>query len=131
MNFFRPEAQRARRDKITRRQFSRLLIGCMLASAALPAVAQMPPSVWGALAIYQGNGRPVPATGYVVYLYSSRIGWSRPSYTDGYGRYAHYGVPAGKYLLHIRNYQNQVVWQQDVMVGSGPTQIPPIVLPHP
>ena len=106
-------------------------LGTLLSTSIGTASAQTPPSLWGSLLIYQGTMRPLPAAGYVVYLYSNRIGWSRPSYTDGYGRYAHYGVPPGKYLLHIRNYQNQVVWQQDVMLGNGSTQVPQIVLPRP
>jgi hypothetical protein len=105
---------------------------CGLLFAALPLPAQAPPSAWGSLYIHQpGMRSPAPAGGYVVYLYSNRMRWSRPSYTDGYGRYAHYGVPAGKYLLRILNYHNQIVWQQDVMIGTGSTQIPPITLSQP
>lgn len=106
-----------------------LLCAGLLLGIATTLSAQNPPSLWGSLLIYQGNARPLPAAGYVVYLYSNHIGWSRPSYTDGYGRYAHYGVPPGKYLLRVISYRNQIVWQQDVMVGNGPTQIPPIMLP--
>jgi hypothetical protein len=86
-------------------------------------------SLSGSLWIYQPNARPLPAVGYKVYLYNKQNGWSRPSYTDSAGRYAHYGVRPDKYLLHIRDSQNKVMWQQDVVVNNGLTQVPWIILP--
>lgn len=89
-------------------------------------------SLSGAVYIYQANARPVPAIGYKVYLYNKQSGWSRPSFTDGAGRYAHYGVGPGNYLLLVRNAQNAEVWRQDVTVTRGaPTQVKWIVLPRP
>lgn len=86
-------------------------------------------SLAGSLLIYRANARPSPAVGYKVYLYSKQSGWSRASYTDSSGRYAHYGVVPGKYLLQIRDSQNAVKWQQDVIVGGGITEVPLVVLP--
>lgn len=112
------------------RLFAAFFCLALLCGFVASSYAQNSPSVWGSLLIFQANARPLPAVGYKVFLYSKQIGWSRPSYTDGAGRYAHYGVRPDKYLLHIRNYQNKVVWQQDVLVGNGPTQVPQIVLPR-
>lgn len=112
------------------RMFPAAFCLALLFGSVASAHAQNSPNVWGSLLIFQANARPLPAVGYKVFLYSKQNGWSRPSYTDGSGRYAHYGVRPDKYLLHIRNYQNKVVWQQDVVVGNGPTQVPQIVLPR-
>lgn len=112
------------------RNFAAFFCLALLCGLVASSHAQNSPSVWGSLLIIQTNARPLPAVGYKVFLYSKQNGWSRPSYTDGSGRYAHYGVRPDKYLLHIRNYQNKVVWQQDLVVGNGPTQVPQIVLPR-
>jgi Carboxypeptidase regulatory-like domain len=100
----------------------------LLSTIATSAHAQSL-SLSGSLWIYQPNARPLPVVGYKVYLYNKQSGWSRPSYTDSSGRYAHYGVRPDKYLLHIRDSQNKVMWQQDVVVNSGQTQVPWIILP--
>jgi hypothetical protein len=102
----------------------------LLSTLAAPLHAQSL-SLSGSLWIYQPNARPIPAVGYKVYLYNKQSGWSRPSYTDSAGRYAHYGVRPDKYLLHVRDSQNKVMWQQDVTVnGTGITQVPWIILPR-
>jgi hypothetical protein len=102
----------------------------LLSTLAVPLHAQSL-SLSGSLWIYQPNARPIPAVGYKVYLYNKQSGWSRPSYTDGAGRYAHYGVRPDKYLLHVRDNQNKVMWQQDVTLNnSGPSQVPWIILPR-
>ena len=89
-------------------------MGCMaigvtvfMAATTMPSRAQSL-SLSGSLWIYQPSARPLPAVGYKVYLYSKSSGWSRPSYTDNSGRYAHYGVKPDKYLLQIRDNQNRV-----------------------
>jgi hypothetical protein len=117
----------------TRRHFA---IACAAIGASIFLSTSTPPShaqslsLSGSLWIYQPSARPLPAVGYKVFLYSKQSGWSRPSYTDSSGRYAHYGVRPDKYLLHIRDNQNKVVWQQDVAVNNGQTQVPQIVLPR-
>jgi hypothetical protein len=111
-----------------RRRLGVWCVAALLSSLAAPVHAQNL-SLSGSLWIYQPNARPIPAVGYKVYLYNKQSGWSRPSYTDSAGRYAHYGVRPDKYLLHIRDSQNKVVWQQDVVVNSGLTQVPWIILP--
>ncbi len=96
----------------------------------LPAHSQLPsPNLSGTLFIYvPGSSKPVPASGYKVFLYKANMGWSKPSFTDSYGRYALYGVPPGRYLMRVMNYSNAIVWQQEVAV---PSQIQPIVLSRP
>ena len=117
---------------LTRRHFGGwcMMIGATVFMSAIttsPRAQSL--SLSGSLWIYQPSARPLPAVAYKVYLYSKQSGWSRPSYTDSSGRYAHYGVRPDKYLLQIRDNQNRVVWQQDVNVNSGQTQVPQIVLP--
>jgi Carboxypeptidase regulatory-like domain len=102
----------------------------LLSITATPSHAQSL-SLSGSLWIHQPSARPLPAVGYKVYLYSKQSGWSRPSYTDSAGRYAHYGVRPDKYLLQIRDSQNKTVWQQDVTVNNNSVaQVPWIVLPR-
>jgi hypothetical protein len=107
-----------------------------LCAAALLSISTTPShaqnlSLSGSLWIHQPNARPLPAVGYKVYLYNKQSGWSRPSYTDSAGRYAHYGVRPDKYLLQIRDGQNKTVWQQDVNVNNGSVaQVPWIILPR-
>jgi hypothetical protein len=107
---------------------SSALVFCLLFFGP-PANGGSPLSLSGTLHVFMpGSPQPLPAARYQMFLYSPRLGWSSPSFTDGHGRYAFYGVPPGPYLMRVVNYKNSVVWEQQVGV---PSQVPPIVLPRP
>ena len=107
-----------------------LCAAALFSSTVTPSQAQNL-SLSGSLWIHQPNARLIPAVGYKVYLYNKQSGWSRPSYTDSSGRYAHYGARPDKYLLQIRDSQSKTVWQQDVTVNNGSVaQVPWIILPR-
>ena len=71
----------------------------------------------------------VSAAGQVVLAHETDLKLpGRPAEMEAFFN-AHYGVKPDKYLLQIRDNQNRVVWQQDVNVSSGQTQVPQVVLP--
>lgn len=105
------------------------LLLCLFFLASSANTQLPPPSLGGALYIHVPNSpQPIPASGYQVFLYRREFGWSMPSFTDSYGRYAHYGVRPGTYLMRVVNRYSHTVWQQEVVI---PSQLPPIVLPRP
>ncbi len=94
--------------------------------AAVPAAWAQTGNLYGVL--YRQNpgaSAPIPLSKYEVYLYARSTGWIGPSLSDGYGKYAFYNVPAGRYLLRI-HFRGTQVWQQEVQV---PSTVQPIVLP--
>ncbi len=93
---------------------------------AVPAAMAQTGNLYGVLYRQNPAGpNPMPLSNHEVLLYSRSTGWIGPSLTDGYGKYALYNVPRGRYLLRI-NFRGSQVWQQEVEV---PAAVPPIVLP--
>jgi hypothetical protein len=75
--------------------------------------------------------RHYPAQGIAVTLYNQTIGRSSPSYTDMYGMYYLYNVPAGSYYLEVwvsRN-PNDPPRAYQIQVREPYTDIPAIVVP--
>jgi hypothetical protein len=93
---------------------------------AAPAARAQTGNLYGVLYRQNpGGSHPVPLSNYEIHLYAKSTGWIGPSLTDGFGKYAFYNVPPGRYLMRIQ-FRNRQVWQQEVQV---PGTVSPIVLP--
>ncbi|HZR64091.1 MAG TPA: carboxypeptidase-like regulatory domain-containing protein [Terriglobales bacterium] len=109
---------------MTHRLVIRALILCSFAVFA--ATASEAATVRGRL-VHQANG--VPAAGITVTIYNQYVGRSSPAYTDIYGMYYIYNVPAGTYYLELWIYPgaNPIVYP--ITIGEPYTDIPQILVP--
>ena len=90
-----------------------MLILVLFSLAAIFAQAQPTnPSFYGT--ITQG-GRPAP--GYQLFVTGPAS--AGPSVTDGFGRFALFGLPAGQYNCVVRTSSGAIVWSQQVSIPLG------------
>jgi hypothetical protein len=90
-----------------------MLMVVLCSLAAISAQAQPTnPSFYGTIT---RGGRPAP--GYQLFVTGPAS--AGPSVTDGFGRFALFGLPAGRYNCVVRTSGGAVVWSQQVSIPSG------------
>lgn len=92
-------------------------------ATSTPALAQG--IVWGTVV----NGMNIPIPGLTVSLVHPTVGRSYPSFTDPFGRFVFYNVPAvpGPYYLEIY-WGQQLLYRSTLFMNAPRVQVPPIVL---